>query len=215
MKYKIKSNWPTEMNFEVLKGLDSNPKELFTLYKNLLDDWKNYLIKVRRKDPQAHFSAIMENTTILNFTNYIRDDMKSFLMSIQASHLNPTKDSSAIWRDIAQRIFKSINHDDFVSDRGLYDKLIMTCTLRRNLLKKTSFDHEEGCDLFLPTLTTKGFWYTFNGQTPSETWKTKEIIDAFNDLFPTHYSAEHFYGAGNEEGDVFLPISIFNRVSYM
>merc|ERR1711884_85924 len=88
---KMKSNWPIEMNFEVLKGLDGNPQEMFTLYKNLVDDWKSYLIKVRQKDPQAHFSAIMQNNTILNFTNYIRDDMKSFLMSIQASHLNPTK----------------------------------------------------------------------------------------------------------------------------
>ena len=204
LNYKMKSNWPTEMNFEVLKGLNGNPQELFTLYKNIIDDWKSYLIKVRRKDPQAHFSAIMENNTILNFTDYIRDDLKSFLMSIQASHLNPTKDSSPIWKDIAQRIFKSNNEDAFVSDRGLYDKLIMTCTLRRNLLKKTSFDHEEGCDLFHPTLTTKGFCYTFNGQTASETWKTKEIITVFNDLFPVlHHSDEHFYGAGNEEGDVF------------
>merc|ERR1712020_869934 len=106
-KYKMKSNWPTEMNFEVLKRLNGNPQEMFTLYKNILDDWKSYLIKVRRKDPQAHFSAIMENNTILNFTKYIRDDMKSFLMSIQASHLNPIKDSSSIWKDIAHRIFKS------------------------------------------------------------------------------------------------------------
>ena len=167
----------------------------------MLDDWKSYLIKVRQKDPQAHFSAIMQNNTILNFTNYIRDDMKSFLLSIQASHLNPRTDSSPIWKNIAHRVFKSNNNDAFVSDRGIYDKLIMTCTLRRNLLKKTSFGHEEGCDLFLPTLTTKGFCYTFNGQTASETWKTKEIIDVFNDLFPSHHSAEHFYGAGSEEGD--------------
>ena len=200
----MKSNWPTEMNFEVLKGLNDNPRKMFTLYKNLLDDWKNYLVKVQRKDPQAHFSTIMENNTILNFTNYIRDNMKSFLMSVQASHLNPRKDSSVIWKDIAQRIFESQNEDAFVSDRGLYDKLIMTCTLRRNLLKKASFNHKEGCDLFHPTLTTKGFCYTFNGQTPYETWKNKEIIDVFNDLFPSHHSAEHFYGAGNEEGDVFF-----------
>ena len=202
-KYKMKSNWPTEMNFEVLKGLNGNPKELFTLYKNILDDWKSYSIKVQQKDPQVQFSAIMENNTILNFTNYIRHDMKSFLMSVRASHLNPTKESFPIWKDIAQRIFESQNEDAFVSDRGFFDKLIMTCTLRRNLLTKTSFDHEEGCDLFHPTLTTKGFCYTFNGQTPSETWKTKEIINVFNDLFPAHHSAEHFYGAGNEEGDVF------------
>ena len=59
MNYKIKSNWPIEMNFEILKGLDSNPQEMFKLYKNLLDDWRSYLIKVHQKDPQAHFSAIM------------------------------------------------------------------------------------------------------------------------------------------------------------
>ena len=199
------------MNFEVLKGITGNAQELFTIYKNLLYDWKSYLIKIRQKDPQAHFSAIMENNTILNFTNYIRDDMKSFLMSIQASHLNPTKDSSPIWKDIAQRIFRSQNEDAFVSDRGLFDKLIMTCTFRRNLLKKTSFDHEEGCDLFLPTLTTKGFCYTFNGQTASETWKTKEIIDVFKNVFPSHHSDEYFYGAGNEQGDICSLMSKLNR----
>ena len=43
--YKMKSNWPTEMNFEVLKGIKGNPQQFFTLYKNLLDDWKSYLIK--------------------------------------------------------------------------------------------------------------------------------------------------------------------------
>ena len=199
---KMKSNWQIEVNFEVLKGLDGNPQEMFTLYKKLLDDWKSYLIKVRQKDPHAHFSAIMQNNPILNFTDYIKDDMKSFMMSIQASYLNPRKDSPVIWRDIAQRIFKSKNDDAFVSDRGVYDKLIMTCALRKNLLKKTSVDHKEGCDLFHPTLTTKGFCYTFNGQTPSETWKTKEIIDVFNDLFPSSHSDEHFYGAGKEEGNI-------------
>ena len=100
--YKIKSNWPTEMNFEVFKGLDGNTQEMFTQYKNLLNDWKSYLIKVRLKDTQAHFSPIMKNNNILNFTKYIRDDVKSFLISIQASHLNPTKDSSPIWKEIAK-----------------------------------------------------------------------------------------------------------------
>ena len=208
--YKMKSNWPTEMNFEALKGINDNPQEMFTLYKNILDDWKNYLIKVRQKDPQAHFSAIMENNTILNFTKYIRDDMKSFLMSIQASHLNPRTDSSPIWKNIAHRVFKSNNKDAFVSDRGIYDKLIMTCSMRRNLLTKTNFYHEEGCDLFHPTLTTKGFCYTFNGNTPYKIWKTAEIINVFNDLFPAHHSNEQFYGPVKEQGDIFLHITKLN-----
>ena len=198
------------MNFEVLKGINGNVQELFTLYKNLLDDWKSYLIKVRQKDPQAHFSAIMENNTILNFTKYIRDDMKSFLMSIQASHLNPRTDSFPIWKDIAHRVFKCNEKDAFVSDRGIYDKLIMTCTMRRNLLKKASFYHEEGCDLFHPTLTTKGFCYTFNGNTPHETWKTAEIINVFNDLFPAPHSREQFTGPVKEQGDIFLHITKLN-----
>ena len=204
MNYKMKSNWPVQMNFEVLKGINGNVQELFTLYQNLLDDWKSYLIKVRQKDPQAHFSAIMENNTILNFTKYIRDDMKSFLMSIHASHLNPRADSSPILKDIAHRLFKNNHKHTFVSDRGIYDKLIMTCTMRLNLLKKTSFYHEEGCDLFHPTLTSKGFCYTFNGNTPYKTWKSAEIINVFNDLFPADHSDEHFYGPVKEQGEIFF-----------
>ena len=192
------------MNFEVLKGITGNAQELFTIYKNLLYDWKSYLIKIRQKDPQAHFSAIMENNAILNFTKYIRDDIKSFLMSIKASHLNPRTDSSTIWKDIAHRVFKNNHKDAFVSDRGIYDKLIMTCTMRINLLKRTNFYHEEGCDLFHPTLTTKGFCYTFNGNTPYKTWKSAEIINVFNDLFPADHLDEHFYGPVKEQGEYFL-----------
>ena len=71
-------------------------------------------------------------------------------------------------------------------------------------MKKTSFYSEEGCDLFHPTLTTKGFCYTFNGNTPYETWKTAEIINVFNDLFPAHHSNEQFYGPVKEQGDIFF-----------
>ena len=55
------------------------------------------------------------------------------------------------------------------------------------------------CRVFLQMCST---WLLVG--TPPKTWKNKEIIDVFNDLFPSYHSDEHFHGAGNEQGDIFL-----------
>ena len=174
---------------------------MFVQYKNMLDDWEEYLIKVYLKDPNAYFTAAMANNTILNFTNYIEDDMKTFLLAVHGSQLSPTNLSLPIWKDTAQKLFKNKFDSNVESNRGPYDKLIMDCALRKNLLKKAYFDSTQvGCDLFLPTLTTNGLCYTFNGKATSEIWDKSEVVETFQQLFPMKHTNEYFAGAGIFQG---------------
>ena len=45
--HRMMSNWPTEVNFEILKHNEEDRLVLLTEYKNLLDDWENYMIKAK------------------------------------------------------------------------------------------------------------------------------------------------------------------------
>ena len=196
-------NWPTEINFAILKHSNGSLYAMFKDYKELIEDWKNYLTGIYKDDPQAKFTPAMESNKFFDFTKHIRADMKTFLISIHGAHLGLTNTSLPIWSNVAEKLFnRRIENKNDVLDKGLYDQLIMNCALRKNLLNRRKFDNEEmGCDIFLPTLTTKGFCQTFNGQTPSDTWMESEITTEFQKLFPTAHPNEYFLGGGISEGD--------------
>ena len=199
------SNWPIEVNFEILKEIDGNPLALFEEFKTLLDDWKNYLTMVFKNNPDAKFTRTMEKNKFFNFTRHIHADMKTFLVATHGSQLNPAKDSLFVWRKTAQNLFGTLKDDSFVAENGLYDKLIMECTFRKNLLNKKIFDHnKDGCDSFLPTLTTNGLCHTINGQKTLKTWKKANITTEFDDLFPKNHSVEYFQGGGATEGSYYF-----------
>ena len=70
------------------------------------------------------------------------------------------------------------------------------------MLRKKAFDHDkDGCDSFLPTLTTNGLCHTINGQKPSKTWREANITTELDKLFTKNHSVEYFQGAGTTEGN--------------
>ena len=200
-KHRRTSNWPIAINFEILKGTDGNHMEFFEEYKTLLDDWKNYMLMVFKNNPDARFTKIMEKNKFFNFTRHIQADLKTFLIATHGSQLNPARDPMLVWRKTAEKLFENLKDDMFVEENGLFDKLIMGCAFRRDLLRKKTFDHDkDGCDSFLPTITTNGLCHTINGQKPLKTWKKANITIELDDLFPKNHSVEYFQGSGSTEG---------------
>ena len=200
--HKRESSWPIEMNFEVLKRCKGSCQTMVEEYKTLLDDWKNYMTMVVQNNPHPLFTPLMTKNEFFDFTKHIKNDLKTFLIAIHGSQLSPAKKPSSIWRETAHAMFKNNKDDRVIAEKGLYDKLIADCTFQRNLLRKTSFENENGgCESFHPTLTTRGFCHTFNGKTGSETWRESNITNEFQALFPMDHSEKIFDGAGDTEGD--------------
>ena len=80
--------WPTEINFALHNSLKGNISQVFLLHKILLNDWKNYMKGLYDTDPSADaFTYEMEHNEVLNFTKYIKEDMKSFLLSVAGKKL--------------------------------------------------------------------------------------------------------------------------------
>ena len=140
--------------------------------------------KIFKKDPLARFTPEMENNFSFNFTNYIRKDMNTFLTAIHGSYLSPSKNHFSIWGEVANELFNDTKNDHDLSNKGLYDKLIMECAFKQNILKKKELDIDGGCDLFQPTLTTNGLCYSFNSKATTEVWKETDITNAFENIFP-------------------------------
>ena len=99
-----------------------------------------------------------------------------------------------IWSDTAKKVFSHTKGDDFVNRRGVYDKIIIDCAFRENLMRRKRPDSNGGCEGFSPSLTTNGMCYTFNGKETSELWKPSEIITSFTDLFPSHSRNDKTFG---------------------
>merc|ERR1712051_91009 len=95
------SNWPSEVSFSILGEIQPtttpNPstnnqtyvslQTAFENYKILIDHWKSFMQKVYMKDLGAKFSPEMENNYLFDFTKYIREDMKTFLIAHHGSVL--------------------------------------------------------------------------------------------------------------------------------
>ena len=200
--YKALSNWPTEVNFEIYKkNRRVDALTLFTEYKNLLEDWQKYMIKIYKKEPQENFTSLMENNKAFDFTNHIRTDMTMFLKVMHGSFRSPSEDVLDLWKTIAISIFEDKELDSGISSNGPYDKLLTRCGFRKNVLTHRMIgNRQESCNLFLPTLTSNGFCHTFNGQTPSEIWQNATMFDSFKNIFPTKHPNEIFHGAGTYDG---------------
>ena len=99
-----------------------------------------------------------------------------------------------IWSDTAKKAFSYTKDDDFVNRRGVYDKIIIDCTFRENLMRRKLPDSTGGCEGFYPSLTTNGMCYTFNGKETSELWKSSEMITTFANLFPLQSANNKFFG---------------------
>ena len=80
--HKKSPNWPTEINFALHNSNSRNLTDFFFLYKSLLDDWKDHMESLYDTHPTDTFTHQMRNNEVFNFTKYIKDDMKTFLLSV-------------------------------------------------------------------------------------------------------------------------------------
>ena len=115
---------------------------------------------------------------------------KLFLGSFHTTAKHPLP----IWREIAKVVFNQTKEDEFVKQRGVYDKIIIDCAFRENLLRKKQPSEDGGCQDFEPSLTTNGMCYTFNGKHSSELWKDSEMTTAFANLFPLKAKNDKIFG---------------------
>ena len=99
-------------------------------------------------------------------------------------------------------MFNQTKKEEFVEQRGVYDKLIIDCAFKENLQRKKQ-PSSGGCNDFVPSITTNGLCYTFNGQTSSEIWKPSKLMTTFSHLFPSEVKNKKKFGGtrtvqGNE-----------------
>ena len=194
------SNWPVEMNFEVLK--QTNVTLLFTNYKKLLGDWDSYMDQINLKESEESFTSDMKSNMFTNFTSYIKSDMKTFLTMTSGSTLSTSKEQLSLWSDVAQIVFKHTKSDGYVKKNAQYDKLIFDCAFKTDLQKKKFGNSDQGgCEFFHPTLTTNGMCHTFNGDRIKDVWRPYPVVKVFHDVFQENNSKENFGGAGQVQGN--------------
>ena len=181
----------------------------FENYKILIDHWKSFMQKVYMKDLSARFSPEMENNYLFDFTKYIREDMKTFLIAHHGSVLMASKEAMQIWGQVADESFNQTRSEHSSSKVGMYDKLVMQYAFKQNIWKKHQDDYDGGSELFTPTLTTNGLCYSFNSENYSSVWKESEVTNTFNELFPHNKSAEFFQGAEVTDGE--FVIQVFHK----
>ena len=203
-QHKREANWPTEIDFSIRSGIDKKKLSLLSVfgkYKTLLSHWDNYMNMVYMKNPHLSFTNEMKTNDLFNFTKIVRGNLKEFLMVTHGSFLTAEKQDLPLWFQTANILFNQTRKmNSHMKKKSHYDKLIMECAFRRNLLTQRDFDHEGGCEFFNPTLTSNGLCYSFNSQTVSRIWKPTNLTNAFQDVFPTTFSNEVFFGAGKSEG---------------
>jgi hypothetical protein len=84
-QHKRVSNWPSEVSFSIRDEMDVSLKTAFENYKVLIDHWQSYMQKIYMKDLNARFSPEMENNYLFDFTKYIKEDMRTFLIALHGS----------------------------------------------------------------------------------------------------------------------------------
>ena len=79
-------NWPVETNHAILTNNSTlNLTHMFTEYKTLVEDWGQHMAKLGKKGDVSHFTQEMKSNTILNFTNVIDANMKTFLIALSGT----------------------------------------------------------------------------------------------------------------------------------
>ena len=75
--------WPIKTNFALFKSISAlNRSTILTSYKTLTDHWREYMRHLDSKESGNFFTSEMENNRYLNFTSFIKADMKTFLIAV-------------------------------------------------------------------------------------------------------------------------------------
>ena len=79
----------------------------------------------------------------------------------------------------------------------------MQCSFNDELSKVSTDTVSESCNQFRPSITSNGMCYTFNGESTTNIWKSSEVIDTFNRIFPHDDNQNfHFGGYGAIQGNI-------------
>ena len=76
------STWQNQLNFAIYKTMLDNGNDtanLLITYKELNQEWNAYVRDSRNDEIEAEYNLEWNNNPYFNFSNYIREDMKSFL----------------------------------------------------------------------------------------------------------------------------------------
>ena len=169
-------------------------------YKTLKNLWKKYMNDSKAND----FPPDVQNNTLLNFTNHIKEDMSTFLLVNAASFPNLISNTT-IWSGIAKTLSNETNSENDVRLYGKDDKLIIHCVFQQPFMSHT-YDEVEDCTDLLPVLTDNGLCYTFNGIQTSKVWSPilteSEILQTFSTVFGTsEEQTRNFLGIGHSDGN--------------
>ena len=174
---------------------------------NILNHAWVYYMHYNRSE--SNFPPYLEDNVSFNFTNYIKEDMKTFLAVYAASFLTVGKAEAieAIFKNAAKNIFSDIISENDVAPTKLngsfryYDKLIMECVYQKPLMTHEA-DVINGCLDFHPILTSNGLCHSFNGIETANMWFDSEIIQSFDAVFGRFQNfKKQFRGIGPSEGN--------------
>jgi hypothetical protein len=75
--------WPIKTSFTILKNNPATEmSNLLLSYKSLFEDWSGYMDHLDKNDYAKFYTPEMRNNTQLDFTHFIKSDMKTFLTLI-------------------------------------------------------------------------------------------------------------------------------------
>ena len=203
--------WPNQLNMAIYN-------KLMTTYNYLGSDQWNILIyfeceRLRKlwneymslgNFETNDFPYRLKNNTLFDFTNYIKEDLTTFLASYSASFPSTQlqQTTSKLLKKAAKNVFLDSYLDRDIKGNGNYDNLIMDCFHQKPLLSH-KIDLSRGCSDFYPILTNNGLCHTFNGIESSKIWNDAEIIKSFNKLFGNYETtSKTFWGSGASKGKV-------------
>ena len=76
-------NLAREINFAIHNSPKGNITNIFFFYKTVLDDWKHHMESLHADtDPNDTFTYQMAHNEFMNFTKFIKEDMRTFLLSV-------------------------------------------------------------------------------------------------------------------------------------
>ena len=170
-----------------------NPSEdLFYEHSDLGSMWYNYVTNSK----EVPFPPTKRTHNIFNFTKFILEDFDTFVFAMKESHLTIQErrhDSSL--QNLANKIFTSLNTEDFIDEYGFNDNLLLGCTYDKPL-KNMKMTRNNRCNLFKPTLTNNGLCYSFNGLSSNILWNDGKVVQSFERMFKSEHSIRKFGTAG-------------------
>ena len=119
------TTWQNQLNFAIYEAMidnGNNTRNLFITYKKLNEEWNAYVKDSRDDEIEAEYNLEWNNNPYFNFSNYIREDMKSFLQVVHGSWLvgedhtlaDPPYlpyrryeggEPASVWNETAQQVF--------------------------------------------------------------------------------------------------------------